>query len=64
MTDEEIEVGLKLKAKVSELYRKHPEYRKYKKGLDRYEIFLEKMSEKYNINIRKVRTEIESSRGY
>ena len=47
MTNEEIKTGRKLKEKVREIYLKHPEYKKFKTGMDKYEEFVIKMSEKY-----------------
>lgn len=58
MTDEEIKIGKQLRDKLIKIYKEHPEYRRYKNGMDRYEVFLEKMSEKYNISTIRIRKEL------
>ena len=63
MTDEEIKIGKQLRDKLIKIYREHPEYRRYKKGMDRYEVFLEKMSEKYNISTIRIRKELNNTWG-
>ena len=58
MTDAEIQRGKLLKERVNEVYIKHPEYKKFKKGLDQYEEFVYKMSEKYGTSITNITHQI------
>lgn len=58
MTDEELKVGRLIRERVMEIYREHPEKRRFKKGMDRYDLFVAKMCEKYGTSTTKIIQEL------
>ena len=66
MTDEEIAKGKMIYMRVNSVYRLHPEYKKAKElkfdfTQDRYEQFIQEMSEKYGESKQSIKNKIHRS---